>query len=125
VATQDPSLMKGLVVGDKTVRVYNFHKLTVGSAVELLGAAGLHHPYQLTRAYINRRIAPNVMQSYMESFPYIPEGSLLQSPYPLRFELGMALSVSTSFVPSDYKVSLVDYTHANSFADDLNQNQNR
>jgi hypothetical protein len=35
------------------------------------------------------------------------------------------LSVSTTFVPSDYKVSLVDYTHANSFADDLNQNQNR
>jgi glutamate synthase domain-containing protein 2 len=117
VATQDPSLMKGLVVEDKTVRVFNFHRLTVASAVELLGAAGLHHPYQLTRAYINRRIAPNVMQSYMESFPYIPEGSLLQTPYPLRFELGMALSTSASFVPADYKVSIVDYAHANAFND--------
>lgn len=119
VATQDPSLMKGLVVEDKKVRVHNFHKYTIGSAVELLGAAGLHHPYQLTRAYINRRIAPNVMQSYMETFPYIPEGSLLKTPYPLRFELGMALSTSSSFNPTDYKVSLVDYTHANSFNDKL------
>lgn len=115
VATQDASLMKGLVVEDKRVRVFNFHKLTVGSAVELLGAAGIRHPYQLTRAYINRRIAPNMMQSYMESFPYIPEGSLLQTPYPLRFELGMALSTSASFMPTDYKISQVDYAHANPF----------
>ncbi|WGQ11726.1 FMN-binding glutamate synthase family protein [Pedobacter gandavensis] len=119
VATQDPSLMKGLVVEDKKVRVHNFHKLTVGSAVELLGAAGLQHTYQLSRAYINRRIAPNVMQSYMETFPYIPEGSLLKTPYPLRFELGMALSTSSSFAPTDYKVSIVDYAHANSFNDQL------
>lgn len=117
VATQDASLMKGLVVEDKKVRVFNFHQLTVQSAVELLGAAGLHHTHQLTRAYINRRVAPNVVQSYMESFPYIPEGSLLQTPYPLRFELGMALSTATSFVPTDYKVSIVDYAHANSFSD--------
>ncbi|MEE1943832.1 FMN-binding glutamate synthase family protein [Pedobacter sp. KR3-3] len=112
VATQDPSLMKGLVVEDKTVRVFNFHQATVQSAVELLGAAGLRHPYQLTRAYINRRTSQNMMQSYIETFPYIPEGSLLQTPYPLQHELGMALSTSASFAPTDYKVSLVDYQHA-------------
>jgi hypothetical protein len=119
VATQDASLMKGLDVGDKTVRVFNFHRLTVASAIELLGAAGLHHTHQLTRAYVNRRMAPNIMQSYMETYPYIPEGSLLQTPYPIRFELGMALSTSKSFAPTDYKVSLVDYAHANSFSDSI------
>lgn len=112
VATQDESLMKGLVVEDKKVRVFNFHRLTVQSAIELLGAAGLKHPYQLTRAYINRRISPNVMQSYMETFPYIPEGSLLQTPYPSQFELGMVLSTAESFAPTDYKVSMVDYQAA-------------
>ena len=40
VATQDPSLMKGLVVDDKKVRVFNYHRLTVASAVELLGQQG-------------------------------------------------------------------------------------
>ncbi len=115
VATQDPSLMKGLVVDDKKIRVFNFQRLTVASAIELLGAAGLRHPYQLTRAYINRRISPNSMQSYIETFPYTPEGSLLKTPYPARFELGMALSTADSFSPTEYKVSQVDYAHANSY----------
>jgi len=121
VATQDQSLMKGLVVEDKTVRVKNFHNLTVASAVELLGAAGLREPHQLSRAYINRRVSPSVMQSYLESFPYIPAGSLLQTPYPTRFELGMALSSSKSFAPTDYKVSAVDYQHANSYNDTMSE----
>ena len=114
VATQDQSLMKGLVVEDKTVRVFNFHRLTVQSAVELLGAAGLRHPWQLTRAYINRRIGQNVMQSYMETFPYIPEGSLLKTPYPSQYELAMALSTAESFAPTDYKVAQVEYPTASS-----------
>jgi glutamate synthase domain-containing protein 2 len=42
VATQDKGLMKGLVVDDKKVRVANFHKLTVGSAIQMIGAAGLN-----------------------------------------------------------------------------------
>ena len=119
VATQDQSLMKGLVVEDKTVRVKNFHNLTVASAVELLGAAGLREPHQLSRAYINRRVSSSVMQSYLESFPYIPAGSLLQTPYPTRFELGMALSTATTFAPTDYKVSAVDYQHANPYSDTI------
>ncbi|WP_231489839.1 FMN-binding glutamate synthase family protein [Pedobacter sp. Leaf170] len=119
VATQDQSLMKGLVVDDKKVRVKNFHNLTVASAVELLGAAGLREPHQLSRAYINRRVSANLIQSYLESFPYIPAGSLLQTPYPTRFELGMALSSSASFAPTDYKVSAVDYSHANPYNESI------
>jgi len=121
VATQDQSLMKGLVVEDKTVRVKNFHNLTVASAVELLGAAGLREPHQLSRAYINRRVSPSVMQSYLETFPYIPAGSLLQTPYPSRYELGMALSSAKSFAPTDYKVSAVDYSHANPYSDTMHE----
>ncbi|WP_293789622.1 FMN-binding glutamate synthase family protein [uncultured Pedobacter sp.] len=121
VATQDPSLMKGLVVEDKTVRVKNFHNLTVASAVELLGAAGLRETHQLTRAYINRRVSPSLMQSYLETFPYIPAGSLLKTPYPTRYELGMALSTSKSFAPTDYKVSAVDYSHANPYGDTMHE----
>ncbi len=40
VATQNKMLMKGLVVTDKSERVYNFHKNTLHSANELLAAAG-------------------------------------------------------------------------------------
>ncbi len=117
VATQDPSLMKGLVVEDKKVRVKNFHNLTVASAVELLGAAGLKDPNDLTRAYINRRVSPSIIQNYRETYPYIPTGSLLNTPYPSRFELGMALSTSESFMPTNYKISEVDYQTANPYTE--------
>ena len=40
VATQDKMLMKGLVVTDKSERVYHYHKNTLHSANELLAAAG-------------------------------------------------------------------------------------
>lgn len=40
VATQDKMLMKGLVVSDKSERVYHFHRNTLHSANELLAAAG-------------------------------------------------------------------------------------
>jgi glutamate synthase domain-containing protein 2 len=49
VATQNKSLMKGLVVDDKKVRVANFHKLTVSSAIQMIGAAGLTKPCDLHR----------------------------------------------------------------------------
>jgi hypothetical protein len=117
VATQDPSLMKGLVVEDKKERVKNFHNLTVQSAIELIGAAGLREPSQLSRAYINRRVSPNVIQNYRETYPYIPEGSLLNTPYPSRFELVMTLSTPETFLPTDYKVTEVDYQTANPYTE--------
>jgi hypothetical protein len=40
VATQDKILMKGLVVADKSERVYHFHKNTLHAANELLATAG-------------------------------------------------------------------------------------
>lgn len=43
VATQDKMLMKGLVVTDKSERVYNFHHNTIKAVLELLGACGITH----------------------------------------------------------------------------------
>lgn len=48
VATQDKHLEKGLVVSDKSDRVYYFHKNTVHAVKELLGATGHEHTSQLT-----------------------------------------------------------------------------
>jgi glutamate synthase domain-containing protein 2 len=41
VATQDETLQKGLVVSDKSERVYNFHQNTLRATMELLAACGL------------------------------------------------------------------------------------
>jgi len=109
VATQDKTLMKGLVVEDKKVRVANFHKLTIGSAVQLLGAAGVKHPQNVYRTHISRRIAPNLIQTYLDTYPYIPVGSLLGEKYPAHYELQMALSREDSFLPAFDKIDLVKF----------------
>ena len=115
VATQDPQLTKGLVVGDKKVRVYNFHKTTVFSAVQLIGAAGLRHPDEIHRSFIYRRIGPNMIQTYAESYPYIPIGSLLETPYPLQYELDMALSTADTFLPQFNNVGSVEMHSASGY----------
>jgi glutamate synthase domain-containing protein 2 len=107
VATQDKSLMKGLVVDDKKVRVANFQKETVASAVQMIGAGGLRTPCDLHRAYIYRRVSANQIQTYAELFPYIPVGSLLKTPYPAQFEFDMAISSEDTFVPDYSKVGSV------------------
>lgn len=77
VATQDPYFMKGLVVEDKTQRVANYHKHTVESFVELLGASGIDHPDKINRTHVYRRVFMNLVKTYEEIYPTIPEGCLL------------------------------------------------
>lgn len=115
VATQDKSLMKGLVVDDKKVRVANFQQQTVGSAVQMIGAAGLRHPADIHRSFIYRRVSANQIQTYSELYPYIPKGSLLQTPYPKQYEVDMAISSAETFVPDYNKVSMVDLPSATAY----------
>ncbi|MEO6151354.1 MAG: FMN-binding glutamate synthase family protein [Mucilaginibacter sp.] len=107
VATQDKGLMRGLVVEDKKTRVANFHNLTVSSAIQMIGAAGLNHPDDIHRQFIYRRVSANQVQTYDELFPYIPQGSLLNTPYPVHFEKDMAISSEDTFVPDYSKVGHV------------------
>ncbi|MEZ4852757.1 FMN-binding glutamate synthase family protein [Flavobacterium sp.] len=78
VATQDPVLMKGLVPADKSVRVAQYHKETIHSALELMASAGLTHPDEVTRDAVSTRVERNEVETFAETFPEIPEGCLLQ-----------------------------------------------
>lgn len=85
ITTQNPNLVRGLVVNDKIPRVVGFHELTIKSVRDLLCAAGLESPAKLNRSHINRRINAVTTRRYDEIFPYLPQGALLEPPYPLRF----------------------------------------
>lgn len=78
VATQDPSLVKGLVIDDKKVRVANFHKHTVESFVELMAAAGIDSTDKINRTHVYRRVFMNMVKTYEEIYPPLPEGCLLE-----------------------------------------------
>ena len=79
VATQDPELVHGLHVGDKSQRVARFHHETVKSFFEVLGAAGLKHPKDLRPWYVMKRISATEIRNYSEIYPAIEPGSLLVS----------------------------------------------
>ena len=117
VATQDPKLSHGLVVSDKKLRVYNYHKQTVFSAIQLMGASGVRRPEEIQRTYVYRRVGPNKIHTFAETYPEIPEGSLRQTPYPSQYELDMALSDSSTFLPVLGNVSKVKPQDANAMID--------
>ncbi len=77
VATQDPDRQRALVVPDKAMRVRNFHELTVEALAELVGAAGLDSPSQITTEHITVRNASGVAVSLASTLPALEEGALL------------------------------------------------
>ena len=80
VTTQDPLRQHALVVGDKAQRVYHFHLETLEALRELLQAAGLQHPRDITAHHIVRRGSDNTVASLAHSLNVeLPEGALLGS----------------------------------------------
>lgn len=102
IATQDVGLEAGLVVSDKKARVARYHQDTVEHLIEIVGAAGIQVPSELTRTHIYRRIDQDSIKRYDEVFKYTEVGSLLSEPYPQRFEQAMRESSANSFLPSSY-----------------------
>ncbi|RMA58749.1 FMN-binding glutamate synthase family protein [Ulvibacter antarcticus] len=77
VATQNASLVKGLVVEDKAPRAQRYQEATIHSFLELVAAAGLNDPSEITRNHISKRVGLYNVMTYDEIFPYMEPGSLL------------------------------------------------
>lgn len=78
VATQDPRRSQKLDVQDKSQRVYNYHKNTLEALMNLLEASGLKHPSELGPEHIIRRTSKTETHSYMDLFPFLEPGALLE-----------------------------------------------
>ena len=79
VTTQDPVRQRSLVVPDKAVRVYNFHQQTLHALQELVQAAGLQHPRDITAHHIVRRSSDQKVSSLARLIlTQLPEGALLK-----------------------------------------------
>ena len=77
VTTQDPIRQQALVVPDKAERVYRFHQNTLEALKELVQAAGLRHPSEITAHHIVRRVNENEVRLLANLVPHVEAGALL------------------------------------------------
>lgn len=77
VATQDTLRQRALVVPDKAQRVWNFHRHTLEALAELLSAAGLHHPQELTADHVMVRVSRGRSAPMSSLLPNVEAGCLL------------------------------------------------
>ncbi|VWX58625.1 Glutamate synthase domain-containing protein 2 [Burkholderiales bacterium 8X] len=77
VTTQDPLRQQALVVPTKAERVRNFHRSTLHALKELVQAAGLAHPRQITAHHIVRRISDTEVRLLSNLVMQVAPGALL------------------------------------------------
>ena len=77
VTTQDPVRQQALVVPDKATRVAQFHHSTLHALQELVQAAGLRHPQDITAHHIVRRITDTEVRLLSNLITRIQPGALL------------------------------------------------
>ncbi|MFZ5546928.1 MAG: FMN-binding glutamate synthase family protein [Pseudomonadota bacterium] len=106
VATQDPLRQRALVVPTKAERVYRFHQNTLVALQELVQAAGLAHPNQISAAHIVRRTASREVKLLANELTFVQPGALLaadqgRADWPHNvFRLYWPMARSDSFAPA-------------------------
>jgi len=86
ITTQNPDLVRGLVVEEKWKRVYLFHKNTMRNMAEVVGAAGIEDLAWFPREKIVRRVSHEERKNYLELYPRLPCGSLVEGTAPTRYQ---------------------------------------
>ncbi len=106
VTTQDPVRQRAIVVPDKAERVYRFHQNTLKALKELVQAAGLEHPNQITPSHIVRRTSGSEVRLLANLLPLVKPGALLEAiegridwPHNV-FKLYWPLARADSFLPA-------------------------
>jgi len=77
VATQDPVRQRALVVSDKAERVYRYQHNTLHALKEMIQAAGLAHPHDITADHIVRRGSGQVVHRLSNLLTFAKPGQIL------------------------------------------------
>lgn len=101
IATNNKSLMSGLVVDAKAPRAARYHRETIEAAVDLMGAAGIAHPEELRPWHIMRRISTFETRHYGEVIDYLKPGTLLGDEIPKEFARAWRAANAQSFQHAD------------------------
>jgi glutamate synthase domain-containing protein 2 len=79
VTTQDPVRQQAIIVPDKAERVLNFHQNTLEALREMVQAAGLTHPGEITAHHIVRRMNETGVKLLVTVMPPLKAGALLNN----------------------------------------------
>jgi glutamate synthase domain-containing protein 2 len=104
VATQDKLRQKALHVPDKSERVWRFHASTLKALAEMIGAAGLEHPSQISPDRIMRRVSKLEAKSFAEVYPFLEPGELLRGARDPFYARAWAMADSQTFAPRPFMV---------------------
>jgi glutamate synthase domain-containing protein 2 len=98
VTTQDRQRQKALDVSNKAERVYHFHQNTLLALKELVQAAGLLHPEEITASHIVRRHSEHGVKLLANLLPFLQPGELLDDESPHQvFRTYWPMASATSF----------------------------
>ena len=102
VTTQDAVRQLALVVPTKAERVQQFHDNTLKALKELVQAAGLQHPGDITASHIVRRTSDHGVKLLANLLPFIEPGVLLTGEMPHQvFKYYWPKSQASSFAVVD------------------------
>ena len=99
VATQNPDLVRGIVVSDKRTRVKNFHEQTMKGVAEILGAMGVEDHRALTPYHVRKRVSQLDVRPLSDFTGWVDEGAYLNGPVPERYRRELELASAESFWP--------------------------
>ena len=105
VATTNAALMKGLVPSQKSDRVENYHKETIQSLSEMLGAIGLQSPEELRPWHVLHRTSPTETKHYGELYDFLDSGELLQEPLPDDYRRACHAASPDTFAHVDHALA--------------------
>jgi hypothetical protein len=99
-------LARALVVPDKAQRVYNFHRNTLKGLAEMLAAAGLEHPSQLSAKHLVRRMSATEIKLFSQLHVSLKPGELLNGEVNGEFYSRMwQMARADSFEPNEVAVA--------------------
>ena len=78
LATMNPKRYRVVDVDHRARRVANFQVNTVAAVAEMLEAAGLNGPHELSRRHIVRRLSASQIQLADQIYPKVADGALLR-----------------------------------------------
>ncbi len=103
VATQNPTLMNGLVVPVKRTRVKNFHEQTLKGVAEILGAMGVKDHRHLTPHHLKTRVGQFDVRSLDDLVEWVEPGAFLRGDVPTKWMHDFEISTADSFTALESK----------------------